>query len=115
MKTYADLQKDHFYLIVAQEGEDISLVEPLMQTNNAVLLMHHDDMETSRWYKKTEAFFELVDELTEEQLEEHDELFDLSDDFDPEEEELDENELFVEETIIEEEVDEEEIVEEASK
>ena len=46
-----------------------------MLTDNAVLLMHHDDYETSVWRKKNDPIFEIVDELTDEQLEAYDELY----------------------------------------
>lgn len=82
MKNYESLEIGSFYLIIENEGENVSLVEPLMETNNAVLLMHHDDVESTFWRKKADLIFELVDELTEEQLDEYDALVELDEDFD---------------------------------
>lgn len=82
MANFSDLTLGNFYLIQENEGEEIALLEVLMFTDNAVLLMHHDDYETSYWRKKTDSIFEIVDELTDEQLDTYDELY---------EEEMDEN------------------------
>jgi hypothetical protein len=75
MANFSDLTLGNFYLIQENEGEEIALLEVLMHTDNAVLLMHHDDYETSVWRKKTDTIFEIVDELTDEQLEAYDELY----------------------------------------
>ena len=84
MANFSDLTLGNFYLIQENEGEEIALLEVLMFTDNAVLLMHHDDYETSVWRKKTDPIFEIVDELTEEQLEAYDELYEeeMDEDFD---------------------------------
>jgi hypothetical protein len=89
MKNYESLEIGSFYLIIENEGENVSLVEPLMETNNAVLLMHHDDVESTFWRKKADPIFELVDELTEDQLDEYDALVELDEDFDIMEEDND--------------------------
>lgn len=89
MANFSDLTVGNFYLVLENEGEQIALLEPLMQTENAVLLMHHDDYETSFWRKKNSSIFEIVDELTEEQLDKYDAIFEDDDedelDFDDEE------------------------------
>ena len=44
--------------------------------------MHHDDDESTFWRKKSDVLFEIVDELTEEQAEEYENLFEgENDDF----------------------------------
>lgn len=75
MANFSDLTLGNFYLIQENEGEEIALLEVLMFTDNAVLLMHHDDYETSVWRKKTDPIFEIVDELTDAQLDTYDELY----------------------------------------
>jgi hypothetical protein len=75
MANFSDLTVGNFYLVLENEGEQIALLEPLMQTENVVLLMHHDDYETSFWRKKNSSIFEIVDELTEEQLDSYDAIF----------------------------------------
>ena len=84
MANYSGLQVDHFYLVIENEGEDVVLVQPIMVTDNCVLLMHHDDEETTFWRKKNDGIFEIVDELTDEQLAEYEELFEEKDDFEAE-------------------------------
>lgn len=76
MAKYLDLQLDKFYLIIQTEGNGIDLVEVLLHTENAVLLMIHDEYESTIWKKKSEVFFEIVDELSDEQVEQYDALFD---------------------------------------
>ena len=53
-----------------------------MHTDNAVLLMHHDDYETSIWRKKNDSIFEIVDELSMDQLDNYDALFEEEDEED---------------------------------
>lgn len=82
MANYSDLLVDNFYLVIENEGEDVVLLQPLLETDNCVLLMHHDDDESTFWRKKSDVLFEIVDELTEEQAEEYENLFEgENDDF----------------------------------
>ncbi|MEY4823127.1 MAG: hypothetical protein RLZZ75_40 [Bacteroidota bacterium] len=82
MANFNDLTIGNFYLVAENEGEQIALLEPLMHTDNAVLLMHHDDYETSIWRKKNDSIFEIVDELTMDQLDNYDALFEDEDEED---------------------------------
>jgi hypothetical protein len=82
MANFNDLTIGNFYLVAENEGEQIALLEPLMHTDNAVLLMHHDDYETSIWRKKNDSIFEIVDELTMDQLDNYDALFEEEDEED---------------------------------
>ena len=75
MKTYADLEVNHFYLVIEKKDEPIILVQPLLATNECILIEQYDDLELNYWRKKSDAIFELVEELTEEQVTEYDELF----------------------------------------
>ena len=79
MANYSDLQVDSFYLVIENEFEYIVLIQPLLETDNCVLLMHHDDDETTFWRKKSDTLFEIVEELTEAQAEEYQNLFDGDD------------------------------------
>ncbi|MEI8111647.1 MAG: hypothetical protein WCH59_11700 [Chitinophagia bacterium] len=76
MAKYLDLRFDKLYLISQHEGDKIDLVEVLLQTDNAVMLMFHDDYETTIWKKKSDTFFEIIDELTDEQIEQYYSIFD---------------------------------------
>jgi len=82
MANFNDLTIGNFYLVAENEGEQIALLEPLMHTDNAVLLMHHDDYETSIWRKKNDSIFEIVDELSMDQLDNYDALFEDEDEED---------------------------------
>jgi|Laugresbdmm110sn_1035088.scaffolds.fasta_scaffold127402_2 hypothetical protein len=82
MANFNDLTIGNFYLVAENEGEQIALLEPLMHTDNAVLLMHHDDYETSIWRKKNDPIFEIVDELSIDQLDNYDALFEDEDEED---------------------------------
>lgn len=79
MKTYADLTLNHHYLLIESEGESIVLVEPILATENCFLNILHDDEETTFWRKKTDPIFEIVEELTEEQFDEYESLFEEED------------------------------------
>ena len=82
MANYSDLQIERFYLVIENEGEDIVLIQPLLETDNCVLLMHHDDEDTTFWRKKSDYVFEIVDELNDDQLAEYENLFDDEDELD---------------------------------
>lgn len=79
MATYSDLELDKSYLIIEQEGEEIKFVTPIMETDACILLEVSDDLGTTVWRKKYDDFFELVDELSDEQVAEYDSLFDEDD------------------------------------
>lgn len=84
MSTYADLEIESYYLVIENEGDDIILVQPLMETDACVLLMNIDEYENTFWRKKEDTLFELVDELSEDQVEQYESIF--GDDEDDEEE-----------------------------
>ncbi|WP_153798387.1 hypothetical protein [Foetidibacter luteolus] len=75
MNTYASLQLNRFYLVKENENEEIVLVQPVMETDACYLVMHHDDYESAFWRKKEDSIYEIVDELTDEQLAEYENLF----------------------------------------
>jgi len=79
MSTYADLLLNHFYLVIEKEGENIVLVQPIMKTNNCLLLLHHDDYESTYWRKRADEIFELIEELDDEQLAAYENLFEDED------------------------------------
>ncbi len=75
MKTYADLSLNRHYLLIESEGESIVLIEPILSTENCFLNVLHDDEESTFWRKKSDPIFEIVEELTEEQFNEFETLF----------------------------------------
>jgi hypothetical protein len=84
MANYSGLLLDHAYLILEEEGDEIALVQILMETTKCVLVELHDNEDTTFWRKKSDPIFEIVELLTEEQVEAYDELFE------DEEEDMDE-------------------------
>jgi hypothetical protein len=83
MATYATLQLNHFYLVIDNQGDDIELIQPCMETNKCVLITHHlDGEENNFWRRKKDNIFELIEELTDEQAMEYNNLFDDDDDDD---------------------------------
>jgi hypothetical protein len=79
MATYSDLEVNSYYLIQEGDDEDIILVQPLMETNECVLLLQHDDYENTYWRRKDDTVAEIIEELTEEQVEEYENLFEDED------------------------------------
>ena len=79
MKTYDELQVNHFYLIKENEGEEIVLIEPILETEHCFLLVLHTDNESTFWRKKTDEIYELIEELSEESQAEYDTLFEIDD------------------------------------
>ena len=79
MATYTNLGIDRYYLIKEGENSDITLVQPVMETNLCLLLLHIDEIETSVWKKKADTVYEIIEELTEEQVAEYEALFEDED------------------------------------
>jgi hypothetical protein len=93
MSTYAELQPERFYLVIENEGEEIVLLQPILETNNCLLLENQDDYGNIYWKKKADAIFEIVDELTDEQVAIYDDLYEEGDDDESYDEEDEEDEL----------------------
>ncbi|RFM29904.1 hypothetical protein [Deminuibacter soli] len=76
MPTYANLQLNRFYLVQENENEELQLVQPVMETANAVLVfLHSDNAHTSFWRKKNAPLLEIADELSDEQITEYETVF----------------------------------------
>ena len=106
MATYNELTLESYYLVREKEENDIVLVQPVMETGKCILLLYIDEIETTTWKKKQDNVFEIIEELTEEQVAEYENLFDSEEDawgdWDTEESEE------YEESFLEEDEDEEE-------
>ncbi len=79
MATYENLQLDHYYLIRETEGAEITLTQVVLETAKSLLLLHIDEVETTAWKKKDDFVFEIVEELTQEQVDEYEDLFEDDD------------------------------------
>ncbi len=85
MATYNELEQDNYYVIQEIENAGLELVYVPLVTNKCVLVEFQDDDQTLAWYRKTDALFEIVEQLTEEQAVIYESLFadeDEDDDFD---------------------------------
>ena len=79
MATYENLELDHYYLIRETEGGEITLTQVVLETAKSLLLLHIDEVETTAWKKKDDFVFEIVEELTQEQVDEYEDLFEDDD------------------------------------
>lgn len=85
MSTFSELQQDVYYLIKETEDDELMLVKPLMTTSQCVLLVGNDgESEYTFWKQLDEEVFEVVDELTENEAELYESLFEDEEDYDDE-------------------------------
>lgn len=87
MATYNDLSPACYYVIQENEHAGLELVFVPMVSEKCVLLEYQDEEQSLVWQRKTDAIFEIVDQLTEEQAVIYESLFE-----DDEEEDFDWNE-----------------------
>lgn len=93
MANYSDLETDEYYLIQETEEDEIILIEPIMETETSVLIVQYGDFENTYWRKKDQPIYEIVEQLTEEQVEEYESIFEEEDeDMDDDDEEDDDDE-----------------------
>jgi len=77
MSTYSELTIGRYYLITENDGEELVLVQPMLETNAAVFLILHDaEEELTYWRKKEDPIFEILEELTDEEALAYELLFD---------------------------------------
>lgn len=77
MSTYSELTIGRYYLITEVEGEELILVQPMLETNAAMFLILHDaEDEITYWRKKGDPIFEILEELTDEEALAYELLFD---------------------------------------
>jgi hypothetical protein len=77
MSTYSELIIGRYYLITENDGEELVLVQPMLETNAAVFLILHDaEEEITYWRKKNDSIFEILEELTDEEALAYELLFD---------------------------------------
>jgi lysophospholipase L1-like esterase len=77
MATYSELIIGKYYLITENEGEELILVQPMLETSAAIFLILHDaEDEITYWRKKDDTIFEILEELTDEEALAYELLFD---------------------------------------
>ncbi|NQW78649.1 MAG: hypothetical protein HQ449_04985 [Chitinophagaceae bacterium] len=82
MPVFNDLSIEKKYLINEYDGDNVLLVEPIMKTESCVLILIHEDVESIVWKKLSDNIFEIIEELSEEKVEEYDLLFEEDEDDD---------------------------------
>jgi hypothetical protein len=82
MPVFNDLSIEKKYLINEYDGDNVLLVEPIMKTESCVLILIHEDVESIIWKKLSDNIFEIIEELSEEKVEEYDLLFEEDEDDD---------------------------------
>ena len=82
MPVFNDLLIEKKYLINEYDGDNVLLVEPIMKTESCVLILIHEDVESIVWKKLSDNIFEIIEELSEEKVEEYDLLFEEDEDDD---------------------------------
>ena len=82
MPVFNDLSIEKKYLINEYDGDNVLLVEPIMKTESCVLILIHEDVETIIWKKLSDNIFEIIEELSEQKVEEYDLLFEEDEDDD---------------------------------
>ena len=82
MPVFNDLSIEKKYLINEYDGDNVLLVEPIMKTELCVLILIYEDVESIVWKKLSDNIFEIIEELSEEKVEEYDLLFEEDEDDD---------------------------------
>jgi hypothetical protein len=75
MPVFNDHSVEKKYLINEYDGDNVLLVEPIMKTESCVLILIHEDVESIVWKKLNDTIFEIIEELSEEKVEEYELLF----------------------------------------
>ena len=89
MNTYSELEIGKFYLVKEEEGDEIMLVQPLMETDKCVLLLGDDgEDEITFWKEKNEDLYEIVDELDDEQAAMYESIFEEDDELEIDEDDI---------------------------
>lgn len=75
MNQYAHLETDGVYLIREKESDEIALVQVMMETERCIFLLCHGDVEKTYWKKKTDSIYEIIEQLTEDQVTQYENLW----------------------------------------
>ena len=80
MATFYDLEIDKFYLIRVSDNLAVSMVQVALATNHCVLVYEVGEVDINYWKKKSDYIAEIVEELTDDMVDEYEAL--LMEDFD---------------------------------
>ena len=83
MAIFQDLELDKFYLVKLSDNETVKLVQVAMATEKCVFVYEFGEVDITYWRKKDEYISEIVEELTDEAIDEYEAL--LLEEYDEEE------------------------------
>ena len=83
MATYNDLKPGFYYLIRENENASIEMVYIPMETSKCILVEYQDEEQSMNWFRKTDDVHELIEQLTPEQAELYESLFENGEEEDP--------------------------------
>ena len=83
MAIFQDLAMDKFYLVKLSENDTIKMVQVAMATEKCLLVYEFGEVDITYWKKKDEYISEIVEELTDEAIDEYEAL--LLEEYDEEE------------------------------
>lgn len=79
MNKYNSLEIHQFYLVREEEDEEIVLIQPLLETDHCFFILQHGEIENTYWKKKSDTLFEIIEQLSEEQAEEFQNIWEEED------------------------------------
>ena len=83
MAIFQDLAMDKFYLVKLSENDTVKMVQVAMATEKCLLVYEFGAVDITYWKKKDEYISEIVEELTDEAIDEYEAL--LLEEYDEEE------------------------------
>ena len=83
MAIFQDLAMDKFYLVKLSENDTVKMVQVAMATEKCLLVYEFGEVDITHWKKKDEYISEIVEELTDEAIDEYEAL--LLEEYDEEE------------------------------
>ncbi len=83
MAIFQDLAMDKFYLVKLSENDTVKMVQVAMATEKCLLVYEFGEVDITYWKKKDEYISEIVEELTDEAIDEYEAL--LLEEYDEEE------------------------------
>jgi hypothetical protein len=82
MNAYSNLEIHQFYLVQEEEDAEITLIQPLLETDHCFFILQHGELENTFWKKKTDPIYEIIEQLTDEQAEDFQNIWEEDDEND---------------------------------
>jgi hypothetical protein len=72
MASFADLEKESYYLMQIEVGTELELLYVALVTEKAVLMEFENGTGQVKWYRKTDPIFDLVEKFSAEMADQYD-------------------------------------------